>query len=81
MTFKTLLSTMVEGSIINFLVNDRTVLLGDLVHFYQDFWDENNHEYNSYIKDYIELAIDTIEWTDEALYVWAYTEDFLMEEE
>lgn len=64
-----------EGSVIHLLSNGRTVLLGMIQHFYQDFDDEENNEYNSYVVDYLDCEVDYIEWTDAYLYVYVNEEE------
>jgi len=66
-----------RDSIIHLLVDNKTVLLGEIYHYFQDWDSYENDNLNSYVAPYADFYIDTLEWTNEYLYVFIYTGEYI----
>lgn len=57
------------------LVDSKFILRGYTYDFFRDFEDPASNEFNSYVEPYIHEEVESIEWTDECLYIYVTTEE------
>lgn len=76
MKLKDLLFNTSRDSILNLYVNGKYVLKGEAYYFFQNWEDDENNNFNSYVEPYIHEEVNTIEWTEECLLIFIDTETY-----